>query len=729
MKSLSVLIATLTLVVLVAIRLADPAPVSLIRESYFDYLQRFNPRAQQDLPVRVVDIDEASLRELGQWPWPRTTLARLLDRLNELGAAVVAFDILFPESDRLSAANLLSDPAVGKLVKGAPWASALKDLDNDAIFARSIAGRGVVLGVADAGDDAGFPVMPRAGFAEMGDQPGLALNAMRSTTPLVPVLDEAAAGIAGINVSPLGNDGVVRTVPLAWSMPGGFMPGLSPEALRLALGESTFLVMGEPGAASAVEALRVGDYVIPTTPDGELWLRYRHDSPDLYVSARDVLDPAKDAEVRPRLAGNIVFVGTSAAGLLDIWTTALGERVPGVSIHAQAMEQILSESYLTRSHFVQGLEILSIFVLWLIVMVIMTYFGPQKSMIVGAIAAATTLYISWDSFRDYGVLFDATFPLAGGFIAFSVLTMLQLLVSDREKRLIRQSLSRYVAPGVLAEIERSRHSIELGGEMRDITLLFTDMRNFTALSETMSAQELVALLNDLFTELTGPILGARGTIDKFIGDEIMAFWGAPLPAEDHRRSACHAALAMRQTLAGFNARRVAHGLAPVATATGLAAGPACVGNVGSRDRFNYTALGNTVNLAARIEDSCRAIGFDIAVSEEVARGAPELAYLFAGHLDMKGIAGRVPVNLLVGDARLAATAAFGEMASLHDLVCADIVAGNVGDVPAGLATLRKMAAAMAPGLEGYIDCLAGRRADLMPAMPVRREPAGATDGI
>jgi adenylate cyclase len=731
-KTLSALIATLTLLVLIVIRLADPAPVSLIREAYFDTLQRLSPRDPADLPVRVVVVDEASLATLGQWPWPRTTLARIVDRLAELGAVVVGFDVLFPEADRLSAATLLANPEIAPLVQDAPWVETLRQVDNDVIFAAAMTRIAVVLGIADAGDDAGFPVRPRAGFAEMGDAPGSELHPLRSTTPLVPALDAAAAGIAGINVSPLGADGIVRTVPMVWSTPDGFLPGLALETLRLALGESTVLVMGEPNAPGTVAAVRIGDYVIPTTPEGELRLRYRADAPALYVPARDVLDPDKTDDIAPLLAGHIVLVGTSAAGLLDIWTTALGESVPGVSIHAQALEQILTETWLTRSDFVQGLEILSIFVLWLVVVVVMIWAGPQRSMAVGAIAAATVVYISWDAFRDRGVLFDATFPLAAGFVAFSVLTMIQLLVSDRERRLIRRSLSRYVAPGVLAEIERTGHAVALGGEMRDITVLFTDMRNFTALSERMSAQDLVRLLNDLFTALSAPILGARGTIDKFIGDEIMAFWGAPLGSEGHRRAACLAALDMRRTLADFNAAEVEDGRQAVALATGLASGMACVGNVGSRDRFNYTALGDTVNLAARIEDACRHVAHDIVLSDSTAAGAADLAVLPAGALAMKGIAGRVRVHILIGDARLAATPAFVAFAAAHAAYCAALAGGEAAAAEAALARLRPMAGTVAPGLDAYIDRLPLRVPDLRPVFgtepraPEAQKPRQAT---
>ncbi len=201
--------------------------------------------------------------------------------------------------------------------------------------------------------------------------------------------------------------------------------------------------------------------------------------------------------------------------------------------------------------------------------------------------SSSVLAASWYAFTDKGILLDATFPLIGGFVAFSALAMYQFVISDREKRMIRRSFSRYVAPSVLSEIDRRGHSIDLGGTTGEVTVLFCDIRNFTPMAATMSAQDLVSLLNELFTDLSEEILSQSGTIDKYIGDEIMAFWNAPLPLDRHQFRACTATLNMRLAMRRYNERRSQNGLPDVAIGMGLDCGPACVGNIGSRHRFNY----------------------------------------------------------------------------------------------------------------------------------------------
>ncbi len=669
-------LAMLLLSGLVVLRSTDPAPLQTVRDVYFDYLQALAPRDYTPLPVVIVDLDEESIEKLGQWPWPRYRLAALLDRLGELGAAVVAFDILFSEADRLSAKNLLNDVYVRDALGEGPWVKRLSLIDNDLVFAEAMARTPTVLGVADAGAGHGGRLLSKAGFALIGQDPGSSLLPLRSATNTVPALAVAAAGIGVINVNPLEDSDRIRESPLVWQTDQGPVPGLALEALRVALGETTVVVRGSDDGPNRIEDIRVGGYSIPTTTYGMFQLHFRHDVSAQYIPAFEVLAPVLSPELQARLNGAIVFVGTSAAGLADTRTTALGERVPGVSIHAQIVEQVLLEEYLTRTDVSEGAEVLLFIFLSLIVVIVLMLNGPILSVLVGAVFAAVSLGGSWYAYTEMGVLFDATFPLIGGFFIFSALAMFQYGIADREKRLLRRSFAHYVAPSILDEMDRKGHRLEIGGKMGEVTVMFCDIRNFTPMAARMSAQDLVALLNELFTDLSHEILAQSGTIDKYIGDEIMAFWNAPLPIVDHQLRACLAALQMRACLARYNARKASLGTPVVKVAIGLDFGNACVGNIGSLNHFNYTAIGDTVNIASRTQTACRHVGHDILVTADVARLASSLAFLPAGRIDLKGVSDRTEVLILVGDADRATSPGFKQAAIEFQNLMNEIKAGG-----------------------------------------------------
>lgn len=668
-------VALVLLALLVMLRASDPSPVRDLRNVYFDYLQRFSPRDYSPVPVVIVDLDETSLQRVGQWPWPRDRLAAMVDRMSELGAVVIVFDVLFSEPDRLSPRNLIANPAVRDALGEGRWVEQLDPLDNDVAFADAIGRARVVLGMADAGALGDPPLDSKAGFAVIGQSPGAALLPLRSGTPIVPVMADAAAGLAVINVNPLAESDTLRDVPLVWRTQNGYMPGLAVEALRLALGESTIIVTGPNTGPDRVDNVRIGDYTIPTATNGLFPVYFRHDEPSQYIPAYQLFDDTLIAELAPLLEGSIVFIGASAAGLSDTQTTALGERVPGVSVHAQVVEQVLLETYLTRTDIVEGAEIILLILLGFLVSLVLMLAGPVPSIIVGASIGGATLAVSWFAFSRLGVLFDATFPMVGGFVAFSALAMYQFAVTDREKRLIRRSFAQYVAPSVLNEINNKGYSIELGGRITDVTVLFCDIRNFTPMAASMSAQDLVSLLNELFTDLSDAILAEEGTIDKYIGDEIMAFWNAPLTMAEHQLHACRATLGMRRALAAYNARKAVQGTPPMAVAMGMDCGQACVGNIGSITRFNYTAIGVTVNVAARTQSACRHIQTDILVTADVARAAPELAFLPAGRIELKGMTERTAVYVLVGDETVARSEVFAQLAAAYQTLMTAIADG------------------------------------------------------
>lgn len=658
------------LALLTLLRIADPSGLEGLRNGYFDQLQRLNPRELTDISVRVVDIDETSLAAEGQWPWPRNRLADLVDQIAAADPAVIVFDILFPEPDRLSPARFADDPALQELLEGSQLPE-VERADHDLSFAQAIEGRPVVLGVADSPSAAASTTEPKTGSIELGDAPLRGLPSVSGITGNIPVLSEAARGLGSINMSPHETSDVVRRVPLAWNLDERLLPSLALEAVRIATGEDNIMLEGEADTAGKPRNFRVQDFSIPVTSDGNFLLHYRPDDPALYVSAHDLLQDGGD-QLRDQLEDHIVLIGTSASGLLDIRATALGENVPGVSIHAQIIEQILSGRFVTRADHIQGFEILSLMIIGGLVLAVMTFSGAIVSVIAVALAGAGVAFTSWYLFVAQGILFDISFPLLSGLGFFAVMTAFQFGVADREKRMLRRSFSHYVAPELLQRIEDTGHRIELGGEVRDITVMFCDIRNFTSLSERIEATEMVALLNDLFSDLSAEILKRQGTIDKYIGDSIMAFWNAPLDIDDHQVAACSAALSMREALKRFNAKMDTSLESPIEVAIGIATGPACVGNIGSRERFNYSAIGAIVNHAARIEAACRDVGYDIVISEQTAEAATDFATLRAGKLGAKGVAGGVSAYVLVGNEALARTDDFMELKGLHDKLASGV---------------------------------------------------------
>lgn len=691
---------------LVAVRLVDPQAVQSLRAAYFDQLQEWQPRPHGQLPVRVIDIDENALDEHGQWPWPRHKLADLVTRLQQAGTAVIVFDILFLERDRLSPTVLLSQPGLSGILNGDDVASLP---DNDEIFARAMAASNVVLGIA-ADADRGTDFPQKAGLVEIGSGPSQGFPTIPGFAAPIAPLAEAATGLGSLNMSPYDTTDRVRRVPMMWrDTDGRVVPSLVVEALRAATGQQSVIVQGADDRSGVTNAIRVGPFTIPTLEDGSLWIRFRPDAPSLYVSADNVLTQPPET-LRSALEGSIALIGTSAVGLSDIRTTAIGQDVPGVSIHAQMIEQILQGSFIKRDDFIEGAEILTFLLLGTALLWIMLVTGPAISLVAGAVIGSVIVFASWTLFAERLVLYDVTFPLFGGFAFFSAMTSFQFLVIDREKKLMRKSFSHYVSPEVLHEIEKSGHRIALGGEIRSVSVMFCDIRNFTALSETMEATEMVALLNDLFTELSDAIMEEKGTIDKFIGDSIMAFWNAPLDIDDYARRTCRAALRMREVLDQLKPQLEYRTDRHIEVAIGISMGQACVGNVGSRDRFDYSAIGDVVNRAARIEASCRHVAYDILVAGDVRHAAPDFAFLEAGALSFKGVSLRLPVFAVIGQPELANGEAFKALRRAHLSIVDDLANRRTPD-PAVLATCKERALHINPRLVSFYDRLPQRAED------------------
>jgi len=698
----------------VALRIADPALVARMRLAVFDTYLNLAPRTPDSTyPVRIVDIDNASLARLGQWPWPRTQIASLVDRLKAAGARTVTLDLILAEPDRLSPAEFgklfAREPALAPLVAGAA------DMPtNDARLAEAIASVPSVLGLAGETLSMQAPPEPRASFAIAGDDPLQFVPHFSGSVQSLPVLTEAAKGLGIVNWLPE-RDQVVRRVPLLISIGRVLYPSLPLETLRLALGESTLFVRSSGGSGTTafgqrtgIEHVRVGSTVLPTDSDGQLWLRFTRHDPQRYISAHRVLDGSIDAN---EISGRNILVGTSAVGLLDLRATPLDPAVPGVEVHAQALEQMLSGQHLTRPAFATGLELAFLLLAGVALARLTGRMGAAGAAAVGIAAIALVFAASWLAYTERGFLLDPVYPSLAVLLVYLATSLTGYIATERERARVRSAFGHYIAAPLVEELARNHDSLKLGGEMREVTLLFADIRGFTTLAEGLSAEELIAFLNRLFTPLSEIILEERGTIDKFIGDAVMAFWNAPLTDPAHAANACRAALRMQEQLAQMNRLWAAEAAAAgqqarhVSLGIGLNTGDCCVGNVGSPQRFDYSILGDVVNIAARLEGETKNYGVPIITGERTRLSAESFAFLELGTVKVRGKERAERIYALIGDEATACSEAFIALAASHAKLLAALTAEDRSTAAAALSDCRQFGGAR---LAALYDCYAAR---------------------
>lgn len=685
----------------------------------FDAYQRMKPREPAGAPIAVVDIDEASLGEIGQWPWPRDRLAAIVDRLGAYGAAAIAFDMVLPEPDRTSPLR-----AVEALEEAGAQVIMPKEgtvLDNDAVLARAFSKNPVVAGIAISNETQAALSPPKAGFAFGGGDPKSYLPDFSGGADNLHRLSEAASGL-GFFSFPGSSDGIVRALPLVSQSRDRLYPALSIEALRVAQGAGSFVARSTGASGEmdsghpAMTALKVGNFAMPTGPASQFRIYYSG-LPDLTtVSAATLLTAEPDAALRQSIAGHIVLIGSSAVGLRDLVATPIDQAMPGVRAHAEIIDQIMGQTFLARPDWARGAEICAALLLGLIILVVVQRSGALVSSAVAAGLIAFWLAASWVAFSQKQFLLDPILPGLAVALVFAATMPVLLLVTDREKRFIRGAFGRYLSPSLVSRLADRPQSLALGGETRELTILFSDIRGFTSLSQHLDPQDLTTLLNDMLTPATDVLLEAEATIDKYIGDAIMAFWNAPLDIPDHRRKACLAALALQEAIATLNRER---GLS-LAIGVGLHTGQCCVGNLGSAQRFSYSAIGDSVNLASRVEGLTKEYGVPVLVTEETRTGAPELAFLEADRVKVVGRDMAVTIHVLAGDAELAASPAFARLADAHAAFLAAYRDGDLSAAEPALASAR----ATAPERLGPFYTAYGQRLEAM-----RTEPARNWDGV
>ena len=722
-----VLIALLVLVGALALRIADPAALTRIRDFAFDGYQRIEPREYNpDTPVRIVDIDEAALQAYGQWPWPRTIVARLVDKLTEKGAVVVAFDAVFAEPDRSSISRMIQDLVVVADPETVEKLAAAVE-DNDKVLADAMARSRVVTGFGF--DVKGLSSPPRTfhGVAFAGDQPSQFLPQQGGTVKSIEILEAAAKGNGSVNTDV--DSIVIRRVPMLFRVSGydGLFPALSIEALRVAQEASSYLIKSSGasgelsfGEKTGIVAIKTGALEVPTDGRGRVMLYDTGHKPERFISARAVL---RDEVPAKTLEGQVIFVGTSAIGLKDLRNTPVQDGVPGVEVHAQLAEQMLEQQFLARPDYADGAEFLYLAAMGLLMVVLLPRLSAGRMAFVAAILVGAGLVVPWIAYSRFHLMFDPIYPpltLAAIYVGGTALAFMR---TERERAEIRGAFGMYLSPDLVEQLARNPGLLQLGGEQREVTVMFTDVRGFTTISEQFDPQGLTRFMNRFLTPMTDLILGRKGTIDKYMGDAIMAFWNAPLPVDRHAAHACDTALAMQARLVVLNeewrveAEAEGRKHIPVNIGVGLNTGLASVGNFGSTQRFTYSCLGDAVNLASRLEGQCKTYGVGVIIGHKTREAIEGYATLEIDLVTVKGKTEPERVYALLGDASLAKSPAYAALIEQQDEFLRLYRSGAFAEALEMIGTCQ--AAADAAGWrQRYYETMRGRLDELIDDSPV-----------
>ncbi|CCO22140.1 CHASE2 domain-containing protein [Maridesulfovibrio hydrothermalis] len=625
----------------------QPSILQFVDYKIYDQFIRTSPIGKKtDIPV-IVDIDDESLAELGQWPWPRYRMALLLAKIQQAGALATGLDILIGEPDRTSPGtiqkSLKKELGVDVNFKGLPKAL----MDNDKVLADVLRQGRFVLGFYfDFMEEEQIPnvnsqpcfvkPLPVAQIKTKDSPPlsALSLDAFNAICPL-PILTKASP-FCGFYNSITDFDGVVRRIPLIISWNGKQYPSLALATLMKASGRRNIIAKT---SINGFESIRVGKTTIPVDAKGQMMVLYRGGGEEFkYYSARDVLSGKVGEE---ELKGKIIFIGTSAAGLRDLRVTPFASDYPGVEVHATIVDNILTKDFIIKPDWVPGLELLLVLAAGIAATVLLTWSRSLWMMLPIAVMGAAIVYGSLYIFREYHAYLTPMYSLIILALNLTMLTLIKFWREEGQKKFLQATFSSYLAPELIDEMFSNREMPELGGEARQITAYFTDIQSFSTFSEKLTATQLVELLNEYLSVMTDILIDEKGTLDKYEGDAIIAFFGAPMDVPDNALRGCRVAIAMqnannelrekwsKETVSpeeperntkGFPEEQWAKGekwpkvVHKMRTRIGVNTGEIVVGNMGSAMRMNYTMMGDSVNLAARLEEGAKQFGIFNAVS-------------------------------------------------------------------------------------------------------------------
>lgn len=597
----------------------DPVALRGLRYATFDQFQRWHPRPYDDPPVRIVDIDDESLRRVGQWPWSRDQVARLLADIERSQPASIAVDVLFAERDGTAARTTI---------------------EPDAELARTLAQGRVALGFgmtarraaqrsgADPNDDG---LTLKASYFPLGGDPMPFLPAFASSVANLPDLQQAAAGQGAMTFLP-DADGIVRQVPLVLNLDGRLVPSLAAEALRLAAGAGHYTIRSA-GDEGGVIDVRIGERVIATDAGAALWVHYARPQAGRYIPAWKVLDHSLAPDA---FKGRIVLVGTSAQGLMDLRFSPLGGVIPGVEVHAQALEQVLTGRHLDRPGWTPAVEwIATLLGCGLVALLAMTRSAAVSSAGLLSLAGAVSL-AAWTAFVRGGVLIDPLTPMLAMALVFIPTTVMRYLQSERRQRWMKQTFSRYVSPNLVDYLIAHPDALVLEGRRQRCSFVFTDLAGFTRLMESMDPAVAVGLVNGYLDRMIAIAFEHDGTLDRIVGDAVAIMFSAPVEQKDHEQRALRCALQMQAFSRRYVDDLARQGIEFSETRIGVHTGEVTVGNFGGEAIFDYRALGDPVNTAARLESANKHLGTLICVSEATLAGCPGAPARPIGRLRLAG---------------------------------------------------------------------------------------------
>jgi len=610
--------------------------------AYDARLKLMLPESRQKQVV-IIDIDENSLGNIGHWPWNRDVMANITGNLfDHYQIKTIGFDIVFAEADEDEGAKLLQGMADGPLkdnrVFQLEYSKALNILERDNRFARSLQNHKTILGfVMDTDTHKGMLPEPVA-ILDNSLKDRIPFNKPEGFTSNLEILQTSAFSGGFFDNPLLDDDGVYRRVPLLQEYEGALYESLALALTRTALGSPALELIVEPNPDNndelLLEWLKIGDIIIPVDEHAGVLIPYlgRHKS-FTYISAIDVLDRSAPIE---DLKGKIVLFGASAPGLLDLRTTPLQAAFPGVEIHANIIQGILDQSVMHQPGYTTGFE----FILLAVLGLILTFLLPLLSPLWGLLASTTLLILliggNLSIWNAYQLVLPVVTPALLVIVMFTLHMTYGFFVETRGKRRLAHLFGQYVPPELVDEMSSKMEQINLDGEIREMSVLFSDVRNFTTISEDLEPKELTQMINAFLTPITEVIHHQRGTIDKYIGDAVMAFWGAPLEDPQHALHALTAAMEILQRIDELKPEFDARGWPEIKIGVGINSGEMNVGNKGSEFRVDYTVLGDAVNLGSRLEGLTRIYGVDIIVGENTRHAVAEFEFRELDRVRVRG---------------------------------------------------------------------------------------------
>lgn len=613
----------------------DPIPLQIIRNANFDQFQRLAPRIYQDTPVKIITVDDESLNRLGQWPWPRTRIAALLNALQAAKPKAIALDIIFAESDRTSPGSLLDIWPLSaenrQVLRALP--------DHDRILTEAIRQSNSVLGFALTPQATRSETLSvPAHFVQIGTSPLPQLPIFTGSVSSLPMLQSAATGHGALSLLS-DADGITRKVPLLLRYGGSLVPSLIAETLRLMENTPNYILKSRTDGSGLAE-IGIGKRRLPTTANGEMWIHYSPAESRRYLPAWQVLA----GQVSPdSLRDKILLIGTTSQGLMDIRFIPLGGVIPGIEVHAQALEQIFSGQSLQRPQWTSAAELLVILCGGLLIGS-MALYSRALPTFGGFILLLGLLWASsWHAYARFNLLLDPLLPSLLLLPIFVFTGLFSHIYSERSQRWLKQAFSRYLSPNLVEHLLNHPEQLELNGQRQICSFVFTDLVDFTHLMEHLDPAEAVSLLNSYLENMIAIAFAHHGTLDRIVGDALAIMFSAPVQQIDHQQRALQCALDMHQFATRFAANLRHKGVEFGQTRIGVHSGEVIVGNFGGKTLFDYRALGDAVNIASRLESANKYLGTLVCVSEATLAGCPNTVVRPIGQLLVKGKS--IPLNV------------------------------------------------------------------------------------